>query len=482
MIFFILGAAFALRTYRTADFLGFWYDQGRDALVIWDLWHKGKFFLIGPTTGIEGIFLGPFYYYLIAPFYLLGRGNPIFPAVWLVIINLAGIYLAYHIGTRFFSRTAGFFAAVFLAFSWSISFSHRWLSNPTPLPFFALLTILSLLHVINGRRRWWWLLGLAAGLSLHLEAASATFFLPSILVVLLWRRKHLKASPRDFLISFSFFGLTLLPQIVFDFRHGHLLFNAFRKFLIADSSFQPRLTELLTSRLRFYFDIFTNKFFLSREISRLFVVILTVLAFSARRRLPKIPTLTLLVWWLVPVISLLFYHGNNGYVWDYYFTGVFPVMVILVASVLASAFSAGTLSRLTVIAIIGIFLYHNFWQLGLALTRPHPGSVTLSSSLAAVDWVYQDTAGLPFNTDVYVPPVIPYAYDYLFLWRGMTRYRHQPLSALTTRLYTLYEPDGQHPQFLDAWLARQATIGSVEETVRFNSITVSRRHRFKLSD
>jgi len=69
--------AFLLRVYRINDLLGFYYDQGRDALVVWDLIHNGKFFLIGPTTGIAGIFRGPYYYYLITPFYLLGRGNPI---------------------------------------------------------------------------------------------------------------------------------------------------------------------------------------------------------------------------------------------------------------------------------------------------------------------------------------------------------------------------------------------------------------------
>ena len=64
-------AAFVLRIYRINDLLAFHFDQGRDALVIWDLWHNGKPFLIGPVTGLTGIFLGPFYYYLISPFYLI---------------------------------------------------------------------------------------------------------------------------------------------------------------------------------------------------------------------------------------------------------------------------------------------------------------------------------------------------------------------------------------------------------------------------
>ena len=55
-----------VRVYRAGDLMGFYYDQGRDALVIWKLMHEGKPFLIGPVTGLQGIFLGPFYYYALS--------------------------------------------------------------------------------------------------------------------------------------------------------------------------------------------------------------------------------------------------------------------------------------------------------------------------------------------------------------------------------------------------------------------------------
>ena len=48
----VLLFAIFLRVYRIGDLLGFHYDQGRDALVIWDLIKNGKLFLIGPTTGL----------------------------------------------------------------------------------------------------------------------------------------------------------------------------------------------------------------------------------------------------------------------------------------------------------------------------------------------------------------------------------------------------------------------------------------------
>ena len=43
----ILLLAFLIRVWRIDELLGFYYDQGRDAKIIWDLWHNGRFFLIG---------------------------------------------------------------------------------------------------------------------------------------------------------------------------------------------------------------------------------------------------------------------------------------------------------------------------------------------------------------------------------------------------------------------------------------------------
>src|SRR3989344_8851573 len=88
----VLLVALLVRVYRIGDLLGFYYDQGRDAQVIWDLWHNHKFFLIGPTTGIEGIFRGPWYYWLIGVPYLLGRGDPIWPAIFLGLTTLVAVF------------------------------------------------------------------------------------------------------------------------------------------------------------------------------------------------------------------------------------------------------------------------------------------------------------------------------------------------------------------------------------------------------
>src|SRR3989344_4596430 len=117
LLAFILGLGLFLRVYNIGNLLGFYYDQGRDALTVWNLWHKGDLFLIGPTTGIAGIFRAPYYYYLIAPFYLLGGGNPVWPSVFLSLTTIAASFLAYLLGAKIHSKTAGIIAAFISAIS-----------------------------------------------------------------------------------------------------------------------------------------------------------------------------------------------------------------------------------------------------------------------------------------------------------------------------------------------------------------------------
>ena len=106
----------------------------------------------------------------------------------------------------------------------------------------------------------------------------------------------------------------------------------------------------------------------------------------------------------------------------------------------------------------------------------------MGNELQAVNWVFENSKerGV-FNIDVYVPPVIPYSYDYLFLWQGTRRCGDNLCGLLwdeqTPLLYTLYEVDPPHPWRLEAWLDRQEGIGVVEEEVSFGGIIVQRRSR-----
>lgn len=476
LLFLILAGAAFLRLFKLGELLGFYYDQGRDALVIHRFLHERKLFLIGPVTGIEGIFLGPFYYYLIAPFYFLGKGDPAFVAAALNLISVLGIGLFYLVVKEFFDRKVALISTSLAAFSYSLVIFSRWLSHPPLLPTFSLVIIYALLQIYRGKEKWWLIVGLFEGLCLQLEAAGAIFFIPTILIFALWQRKKI-GSFSTVAFSLLLFLLTLTPQLLFNWRHQGIFQETFHKFLVRGKSFDLPLFELMKKRLIDYFEIFFSKlFYAKKSLSLAWLGILLILGFWKRREIFTKKRKILALWLFVPLTGYLFYQGNYGYFWDYYLSGVWLVFLLFWAFILTEAWPK-IWGKLIVLLFLASFLYVNLPQLASYFRRGI--GITLRYQLVAIDWIYRDVGDEDFNVDVYVPPVIPHAYDYLFKWYGDKRYQRQPLEENVPLLYTLYEVDSPHPERLEAWLARQEGIGKVIRGQDLGGITVERRERIQ---
>ncbi|MBI1863893.1 glycosyltransferase family 39 protein [Candidatus Woesebacteria bacterium] len=482
LLFLTLAFALFLRVWRVDKVLGFYFDQGRDALVVWDFWHQGKLFLIGPTTGIAGIFRGPYYYYLIAPFYLIGNGNPVFPSVFLAITTVLSIYILYVLGKLAGSRASGLIAAILAACSFYIVLAGRWLSNPTPMLFLSMALVFALFKILDGKKNYWMVVSLVSGLSLSsFGSAGEVFYFPAILIFAIWQRKNLPTK-KIFLISSFLFFLTVAPQLLFDLKHHGILSENVKKFLVDDKSFKVNFWDVANQRLNFYYDVFTSKIFhwrRVREITLLRIVGLAFLIFLPQfLKNKKIKTLLILL--ITPMVGLLFFQGNFGNIYDYYLTGYYQIFILLFAIIL------GRVWQYKIGKIFIIYFFYVFLTVSLDVLRyklsdnlDGPETIEFGNEREAVDWVYKDAKGIPFSTDVYVPPVIPYAYTYLFAWMGNSVYGYVPSNDQIDPLYTIYEVDPPSPDRLEAWLKRQKGIGKVEKEVHFGGITVQKRTRIQ---
>lgn len=482
-VILLLALSFFLRVYRIDQLLGFYYDQGRDAKVIWDLWHEGRFFLIGPTTGIEGIFRGPWYYWLIAPFYLIGGGNPVWPSVFLSLTTVIACFFAYKIGVMMGGKWVGFIALVISGLSFNLVYASRWLSNPTPMMLISMLLLFSLFAITKGKKLYWIAVGALLGLAMQFGSAAEVFYFPAVLIFAFWQRKTLP-SLSIALASIGALFITFLPQIIFDLKHDGILRAGIDSFLFSKQSFKLSIWEVIKIRLPFYFDLFFAKIFPTDLQARyfLFYTLIILLLVNLKTIWQNTFAKILLIVLFAPMVGMLFFQGNHGNVYDYYFTGYYLVFVLLVAFLLGiwARFYWG---KVLLLIFLCLFIKDNYTPtIGYLSAEPDgPTHITLGNELQAVDWVLIDASNHEFNQDSYVPPVISHSYNYLFLWRatakcgeslcGMVLDRQVPL------LYTLYEVDPPHPERLEAWLARQIGIGKVEEQVSFGGITVERRVR-----
>ena len=85
IILFLIGLF--LRLYHIYSFVTFLGDQGRDAIILKRIITFEHFPAIGPPTSIGQVYLGPFYYYFIAPWLWISNFDPIGPAIGIAIIS-----------------------------------------------------------------------------------------------------------------------------------------------------------------------------------------------------------------------------------------------------------------------------------------------------------------------------------------------------------------------------------------------------------
>jgi len=153
--------------------LTFSYDQGRDAFIARQIIH-GDIKIQGPPSSTQGLFHGVLYYYFLAPFYLIGHGNPVFPAVGLAFVNSLGIFLIYIFSRRLFkNRLISILLAALYAFSFEQSQYAVWLSNPTYASFTVPLFYYSLWSWTQ-KKPW---APIIAGISLGLSVQAEIFLL-----------------------------------------------------------------------------------------------------------------------------------------------------------------------------------------------------------------------------------------------------------------------------------------------------------------
>ncbi len=485
LLFLILIGAFFVRAYRTTDLMAFHYDQARDALKIWRFWHEGDIFVVGPVTGLAGIFLGPLYYFMIAPLYLVSGGSPLYPALFLACLVVVAIFITYLIGKEMQGRVTGLMAAFIVSFSYYLVLAGRWVSNPTPIFLGSAFLFYALYKIImTGRNIWWLVVAVAVSASLQFEAASAFFYLP-ILAIFYWWQKGKRPSKKIALLATAVFFVSIVPQIIFGLAHQNMLFENFINVFTKERSFRLNFWDVLDTRANYFWTVFASKILPTREKLVWPLLAFSLIGILSWKNKHKADILKLFLIFLgTPVVFYTLFQGNHGNMYDYYMTGYYIPMIILFALGLGALWQKSLYGKIVVFTFLIWFA-----QVNGILTRYYliagvdgPTHVSLGNELQAVRWVYEDgkTVGR-FNTDFYVPPVIPYTYDYLFLWQGSRLCSDDfcgwEREKSTQIVYILYEVDPPHPERLTNWLAKYTNTTIVLDEMSFGGITVQKRQR-----
>lgn len=218
-------AACILRLYRFEEFVTFLGDQGRDAIIAKRIVTFENFPAIGAPSSVGQIYLGPFYYYLIAIFLPLFGYNPAGLAYGVALIWLIALPCIWYLVYKRFGMTVSLLVLIFLSFSQSMIELSRFSWNPNLLPVFSFFTFYFLYQWMK-EKNWMYALLFGSFLSFTIQLHYLALLLfPTIGLAYLFyfprtfKLKNLITQTGMAIGAFIFFSV---PLILFDLKHDFL--------------------------------------------------------------------------------------------------------------------------------------------------------------------------------------------------------------------------------------------------------------------
>lgn len=463
-----------------AGFIRFWgiyhgsfaftFDVGRDLLAVKKIL-DGKPTLIGSTTGIPGVFYGPWWYYLLTLFFLVSGGNPALIAAVIALLGLINIYLAYILG--------GLVLASLVAFSPHFVGTSVQIWNPNLVPFFLLASFVVFKKLLE-KITWhfFFIFGLLTMLLAEMELAFGIFYLLGISVGLFFFSLRKKG------LLFFFLGILFveLPRFLFELRHGFLQTNALINFFSETRGNWPGIVKSIISQ----FNLFLGElsFSLGLRNNLLVFLILLVLIFLLVKNWGKFARQEKIFLKVIGITILFLFLGFTFYpqtVWSYYLVGLPSLFFLALALIFNNFLKVSRQNKLAIAVFICLILFNlnlpSLWA-GIKNPRFKGDAAVYRNQIGVIDYIYKDAKGEKFNVVAYTPPLIDYTWRYHFIWYGQKNYGYQPSVEKVRLFYLIEEPDFENPQRLEDWLEQRKEDGElVEKEEVSGGIVVEKRKR-----
>lgn len=490
-IILIIFLASFLRLYRISDYMTFLGDEGRDVLIAKGLL-EGKFTLLGPRASAGDFFLGPFYYYLMAPFLWLSRLDPVGPAIMVALIGIATVFLIYKVTKEFLDFKSAIFASTLYAVSPLVISYSRSSWNPNPMPFVSLLTLyLTYKALIKDSWKLFIAIGFLLGIALQLHYLG-TFLIIIVGVFILIGRFYLEKAMdvsgvlKRYSLALVGFLVGISPFLAFELRHGFPNSKTIVNFVLGNVSGAPPYTGStpfvdvvkdvvfrLFGRLVVRFPEQQHFFFYDKEtilIWQLAVIVIALFSIFLLLRIKnKLAAILFSTWFILGIILFGFYKKP---IYDYYFGFMFPLPFILVGNFISNLISSSRqiLKPLGVTIFVGLFLL----SLGGNPFRYEPNRQK-DQVRKISEFVISKTDGKPFNFALLTPGNSDHGYRYYFEILGHPDTRMENINndperkTVTDQLLIVCEdPDCKplgHPLFEISNFGRAEIVGEWQVSV-----------------
>jgi len=412
----------AIRFLQTKDYSTvFTYDQSRDMLDIRVLGEFKDIAVLGPTTSINGLRLGPFYYYINLPAYWVSGGSPQVLVYWNIILFLfSGGFIFWYFRKR--DINLGFLAGTFFLMAPQMFNLTRYFWNANMATYLSVYFFVALWNFLEKKDKksvlW---LGITSGLLTQFEAAfGIVCVLFSVLITIINKRSQ---NWKSFLIGMiPWFLPQILLEIKNKFQMTKLLLGIFTG---TNSVLGDKLTigEVIVSHLETIRGFFEGQFILNYGWG-LGILILAIILILINKKYKKVG--------IYFVSFLIFAFGFYTAIYHHelkmwYLESLRVWYCFVVAIGLANI---NKFKKLAMV-IIGLFVARNVWlttvdQWQFVNQKQSDDPKNLSNLIKNIDWVYGKMNGDEFEAYNYVPEIYDYPNQYLYWWYGIKKYGYMP--------------------------------------------------------
>jgi len=347
-----------LRLYRLEEFITFLGDQGRDAIIIKRIITFEHFPALGPVSSVGQVFLGPFFYYLMAPFLALFKLDPLGLAFGSAFYSTIGLIFVYFILKKINKNTAYIFL-VLATFSWALIHNARFSWNPNLLPYFSFFTLYFTSLFFEKSLYPPFFAGMFFSFSTQLHYL-AFLLTPTLLFFILFNYKKVLKDlfffVKKIFIFFAGFLIFYLPFILFEIKNNFLNTKNFIRLLTEEKIVQPvsyfqRFQETLISFFNFSFNLKIGYFF------GILIFVFVFFYFSAKKFFNRKPLFQIV--FLSFFIYLLSFSALNSFRFYHYYNTLYLNFFIILAIILADFFSLNFFSKLFVLIFLIFFINQN---------------------------------------------------------------------------------------------------------------------------
>ena len=408
------------------------YDQGRDFLAVSKIIWEKDLVLIGQTTGLPGIFYGPWWYYFLAPVFFVSGGDPQRVAIFFAVLAIfSTVFLYLLLKTLTENTFLSLILATIAAFSnlWMFGSPHIW--NPSLTPIFFMISIFALHKIATGSNSFYFLIyGLSVFLAIDTTASfGALLFIFFIISPVLFKKLLFK---KQFLFAVLGAFIILFPRILFDLRNNFLITKSLVTYFANPKVYGDKLpvfersVSLLEQMLRILAEGFTNgNKALAIAFIALILSVLLVLLKKNKRILSSFKKdfifLYLSSLLLATIIFFIIFPDN---VWDYYLVALPTLFILLVGKIL----SYGYQIKILKFPIVGVLLVLIFLNFRTDLIPPYQvkwqgDGATYINEKKVMDYITSQNQH-DFSFFAYTPAIFDYPFDYLILWyskRGLIK-------------------------------------------------------------